>query len=176
MFASQEYQLLDFGAGRKLERFGPYVLDRPSPAAALARRQSDAWEQADARYERAAGQRGKWVFRRALSAAWPIQFGPMTLGLRFTDSGQVGLFPEQAGNWDWIAEQICAADGPIKVLNLFGYTGGSTLAAAAAGAEVTHVDGAGSVVAWARRNVAASRMEEAPIRWITEDAIKYRAP
>ena len=97
----------------------------------------------------------------------------MTLGLRFTDSGQVGLFPEQAGNWDWIAEQICAADGPIKVLNLFGYTGGSTLAAAAAGAEVTHVDGAGNVVAWARRNVAASRMEEAPIRWITEDAIKY---
>jgi 23S rRNA (cytosine1962-C5)-methyltransferase len=174
MFASDEYQLLDFGSARKLERFGPYVIDRPAPAAVGAsQRNPDLWAQADARFERESGQRGHWSFARHMAAAWPIQFGPMTLGLKFTDFGQVGLFPEQARNWDWIADQVCAAGRSLKVLNLFAYTGGSTLAAAAAGAEVTHVDAATNVVAWARRNVAASRMEDAPIRWIAEDVTKF---
>ncbi|MEX2114056.1 MAG: hypothetical protein WD845_12770 [Pirellulales bacterium] len=165
MFASDAYQLLDFGSGRKLERFGAYVVDRPSPAAGHVRLEgADLWDQADARFDREAGQRGRWTFRRPLSAAWPFQFGPMTLGLKFSDFGQVGLFPEQAVNWNWIADEVCAADAPLKVLNLFGYTGGSTLAAAAVGAEVTHVDSAHNVVAWARRNVATSHMEGAPIR------------
>ncbi len=174
MFVSDEYELLDFGAGRKLERFGAYVVDRPAPAAAQSRpRDAQLWEQADARFERAAGQRGLWTFRRQISAAWPIHFGPMTLGLKFSDFGQVGLFPEQAANWSWIAEQVSTSDAPLSVLNLFGYTGGSTLAAAALGAEVTHIDSANNVVAWARRNVAASHMESAPIRWITEDAVTF---
>jgi 23S rRNA (cytosine1962-C5)-methyltransferase len=174
MFVSDEYELLDFGAGRKLERFGAYVVDRPAPAAAQSRpRDAQLWEQADARFDRAAGQRGLWTFRRQISAAWPIHFGPMTLGLKFSDFGQVGLFPEQAANWNWIAEQVSTADAPLSVLNLFGYTGGSTLAAAALGAEVTHIDSANNVVAWARRNVATSHMESAPIRWITEDAVTF---
>jgi 23S rRNA (cytosine1962-C5)-methyltransferase len=174
MFASDAYQLLDFGASRKLERFGPYVIDRPEQAAGFAKpRSAELWLEADARFDRDAGPRGQWTFNRQIAAAWPIQFGPMTLGLRFTESGQVGLFPEQAPNWDWVANQAIAAGGPIKVLNLFGYTGGSTLATAAVGAEVTHVDAAANVVAWARRNVAASGMEAAPIRWITEDAITF---
>jgi 23S rRNA (cytosine1962-C5)-methyltransferase len=174
MFASDEYQLIDFGSARKLERFGAYVIDRPAPAAGHMRpRDPELWEQADARFDREAGQRGRWSFRRQISAAWPIQFGPMTLGLKFSDHGQVGLFPEQAANWNWIADEVSAADEPLSVLNLFGYTGGSTLAAAAVGAEVTHVDSANNVVAWARRNVATSRMEGAPIRWITEDALTF---
>lgn len=174
MFASDEYQLIDFGAGRKLERFGAYVIDRPAPAAAHYRPcDAASWEQADARFEREAGHRGRWSFRRQISAAWPIQFGPMTLGLKFSDFGQVGLFPEQAANWNWIADEVSAADSPLSVLNLFGYTGGSTLAAAAVGAEVTHVDSANNVVTWARRNVATSHMESAPIRWITEDALTF---
>ncbi len=174
MFASNEYQLLDFGTGRKLEQFGPYVIDRPEQAAGFAKpRCAEMWPEADARYDRDAGPRGRWSFNRQIAAAWPIRFGPMTLGLKFSDSGQVGLFPEQAANWDWIADQVMTAGGPIKVLNLFGYTGGSTLAAAAVGAEVTHVDAATNVVAWARRNVAASGMEAAPIRWIAEDAMTF---
>lgn len=174
MFVSDQYQLLDFGAGRKLERFGACVTDRPSPAAASAeRRGGDAWARADARYERVQGARGRWSFERDVAAAWPIQFGPMTLELKFTDSGQVGLFPEQAGNWEWIADQVRAAGRPLRVLNLFAYTGGSTLAAAIAGAHVTHVDSATNVVAWARRNAAASHLENAPIRWIVDDAVKF---
>jgi 23S rRNA (cytosine1962-C5)-methyltransferase len=174
MFESDEYQLLDLGSGRKLERFGPYVIDRPAPAAGFSKpRWAERWEEADARFDREAAQRGRWSFHRQIAAAWPIQFGPMKLGLKFSDFGQVGLFPEQAANWNWIAEQVGAIAGPPKVLNLFGYTGGSTLAAAAAGAEVTHVDAANNVVAWARRNVAASRMEDAPIRWIAEDALTF---
>jgi 23S rRNA (cytosine1962-C5)-methyltransferase len=174
MFGSDEYQLLDFGGGRKLERFGRYLIDRPAPAAVSAsRRNPDLWEGADARFEREAAQRGRWVFARHMAAAWPIQFGPMMLELKFTEHGQVGLFPEQARNWDWIAERILAAGRPLSVLNLFAYTGGSTLAAAAVGAEVTHVDSATTVVTWARRNVAASHMEDAPIRWIAEDVLKF---
>lgn len=174
MFASDEYQLLDFGTSRKLERFGPYVIDRPEQAAGFAKpRAAEQWGEADARFDRDAGLRGRWTFNRQIAAAWPIQFGPMTLGLKFSDSGQVGLFPEQATNWDWIAERVIMTDGPVRVLNLFGYTGGSTLAAAAMGAEVTHVDAAANVVTWARRNAAASGMEAAPIRWITEDTTTF---
>ncbi len=174
MFESDEYELLDLGAGRKLERFGPYTIDRPSPAAATAKRgAAELWEQADARFERQAGQRGRWTFRRQIAATWPIQFGPMKLGLRFSDFGQVGIFAEQAANWDWIAAQVGANDEPMRVLNLFGYTGASSLAAAAVGAEVTHVDAARNVVAWARRNAATSHMEQAPIRWIAEDALTF---
>ena len=102
---------------------------------------------------------------------------PHDLELKRTDFGHVGLFPEQAENWDWIAEQVgrspSHAAGPMKILNLFAYTGGSTLAAAAAGAGVTHVDAARNIVAWARRNAELSALAEAPIRWIAEDAVKF---
>ena len=174
MFESDEYELLDFGAGRKLERFGAYVLDRPSPAAQHAKvRHAEAWSRADARFQRDPGQRGRWSFARQIEAQWPIRFGPMTLSLKLTDAGHVALFPEQAKNWDWIADRVFQAGRPLQVLNLFAYTGASTLAAAAAGAEVTHVDAVASIVAWAGRNAKASHMEDAPIRWITEDVMKF---
>ena len=137
------YQLLDFGAGRKLERFGRYMLDRPAPAAAEARstrRRSmgrGRWRDSIARTSR---DIGPWP--PPIDEPWMFHRGPLALELKLTEFGQVGLFPEQADNWDWIAEQVRAAGRPLRVLNLFAYTGASTLAAAAAGAEVTHVDAA----------------------------------
>jgi len=171
---SDQYELLDFGAGRKLERFGPWIVDRPSPAAQdHVQRQPEMWSQAVARYVRSDNQRGAWSHAGEIATEWTVSCGPFALELKLTEYGQVGLFPEQADNWNWIAGQVRAAAAPIKVLNLFGYTGGSTLAAAAAGAEVTHVDAAAGVVAWARRNAQLSGLSEAPIRWITEDARKF---
>lgn len=171
---SDQYELLDFGAGRKLERFGPWVVDRPSPAAQdHAPKRPELWSKAAARYERNEGQRGTWSRAREIAAEWQVSCGPFALELKLTEYGQVGLFPEQTDNWNWIAARVRAAAVPIKVLNLFAYTGASTLAAAAAGAEVTHVDAAAGVVAWARRNAQLSGLSEAPIRWITEDARKF---
>jgi 23S rRNA (cytosine1962-C5)-methyltransferase len=174
MFAPDQYQLLDFGAGRKLERFGRYVIDRPSPAAADAiQRDRNPWQAADARYERGEGEQGMWSFNRRIDGPWAVRHGSLTLELKFTELGQLGVFPEQADNWDWLSSQTRAAGRPLKILNLFAYTGTSTLAAAAAGAEVVHVDAAANAVAWARRNAKASQLADAPTRWITEDAVKF---
>jgi 23S rRNA (cytosine1962-C5)-methyltransferase len=175
MLSKDAYQLLDFGSGRKLERFGPYTLDRPSPAAEDATLRDPArWLQADTRYDRDAPG-GKWTCARAVDEAWPLGCGSFTLELKRTQAGHLGVFPEQAANWDWIAERVSAAGRSINVLNLFAYTGASTLAAAAAGAAVTHVDAAAGVVAWARRNAELSGLAEAPIRWIVDDVRKFAA-
>ncbi len=173
MFSSDAYELLDFGNGRKLERFGTYVLDRPSPAAeGLERRRPELWSAAAARFQRIDGGAGSWACRGSLAAPWTVRFGGVTLELKLTDFGHLGIFPEQAENWEWIAEQVRQAGRP-KVLNLFAYTGASSLVAAAAGAEVVHVDAAANVVAWARRNAEASGLADAPVRWIVEDATKF---
>jgi 23S rRNA (cytosine1962-C5)-methyltransferase len=167
MFDPAQYELLDFGSRRKLERFGPYVLDRPAPAAAGARqRHPDQWAAAHACFELAEaarpGARGRWVaLADGLPQRWIIIHGPLRL---------LGVFAEQAENWDWITAQVRRADTPPKVLNLFAYTGASTLAAAAAGAAVTHVDAARNVVEWARRNAQHSALADRPIRWIVDDA------
>jgi 23S rRNA (cytosine1962-C5)-methyltransferase len=174
MFTSDQYELLDFGRGRRLERFGDVTLDRPCPAAEhVPPADPAAWEKADARFDRTDADEGTWTFRRELPRHWTIAHGPLRLEVRPTALGQVGLFPEQAGNWDWIAEQLREARGQVRVLNLFAYTGASTLAAAAAGAEVTHVDAARNMVAWARRNAASSGLAGAPIRWLVEDVAKF---
>jgi len=178
MFDPQQYELLDFGEGRRLERFGPLVLDRPCPAAETAARAAPRlWSAADARFERGDAEQGQWTLRGQPPPCWTVAHGAMTLELKRTDFGHVGLFPEQAKNWDWIDAQITGrkphGNGPMKLLNLFAYTGGSTLAAARAGAEVTHVDAARNVVAWARRNAELSGLGTAPIRWIAEDAMKF---
>ncbi len=171
MFSPDQYQLLDFGRGRKLERFGQFIVDRPSPAAdGLAPADSQQWRAADAKFERTAGDQGRWRWKSAQRESWPLTHGPTTFELKPTDFGHLGVFPEQAANWDWLAQRVAAARRPLKVLNLFAYTGGSTLAAAAAGAEVVHVDAAKNVVAWARRNAELSGLADKPIRWIAEDA------
>ncbi len=165
-----DYELLDFGEGRKLERFADVVVDRPCPTATeLARAKPQAWRDA----YRFAGDRaaeGKW--QRQFDAC-EIEMQALRFQLAPLPSGQIGLFPEQLENWQWIARQSERAAKPIRVLNLFAYTGGSTLAAAAAGAEVTHVDAAKSMVAHARTNAELSGLAERPIRWIVEDALKF---
>jgi 23S rRNA (cytosine1962-C5)-methyltransferase len=200
MFPSVGYQLLDFGEGRKLERFGDYVVDRPAPAAdGIVRAQPEIWSQATARFEllerQRGAERGRWLPADALPQRWIVAFGrpgpegapdrreapaalsgPLVFELKPTDFGHLGVFPEQATNWEWIARQVqtAATDGTRpKVLNLFAHTGGSTLAAALAGAEVVHVDSAKSAVAWARRNAELSGLADAPIRWIVEDAVRF---
>lgn len=175
MFPFVEYQLLDFGDGRKLERFGTIVLDRLSPAAeGAAPGDCGLWNQATARYERTNGDKGVWQVNGAATLSpWTISHGSLRFELKLTEFGHLGVFPEQAANWDWIAERVRQAKEPLKVLNLFAYTGGSTLAAAAAGAEVVHVDAARNTVAWARHNAELSGLAEAPIRWIAEDAILF---
>jgi len=192
MFASEMYGLLDFGDGRRLERFGALVLDRPCPTAeGLAKGDPALWQKADARFVRTEGKQGEWRSDRALPERWTIAHEQLTLELKRTEFGHLGVFPEQAANWDWLTRQIRRVRethqspstasptstppdvAPLRVLNLFAYTGASTLAAAAAGAEVVHVDAARNVVDWARRNAEASGLADAPVRWIAEDATKF---
>ncbi len=171
------YQLLDFGNGRKLERFGPWLLDRPCPAADSAPSTPKQWSDATARYQADRAAAGTWSPNSKRWQPETYDFTtdadpPITLQLAPLPSGQVGVFPEQAENWDWIAKKTARANSP-KVLNLFAYTGASTLAAASAGAEVTHVDAAKSMVNRARENAKLSGLADAPIRWIVEDALKF---
>jgi len=169
-----DYRLLDFGAGRKLEQFGGYRTDRPAPVSEnLTPTDPDVWRTAAARYLADAGGRGDWHVQQEPPEDWCAQFGTLRFELKLTPFGHVGLFPEQADNWDWIAERIRSSQQPVRVLNLFGYTGGSTLAAAAAGAEVVHIDSARNTIAWARRNAERSGLGHGRIRWITEDAAKF---
>lgn len=174
VFTRDDYELIDFGDGRRLERFQGILVDRPCPAAdGLSRCTSAVWAGADIRYERSPGGDGQWTQVGRRPGSWSIRHGPIQLALQPTPLGQVGVFPEQAENWDWIDVQSRRLGRPLKVLNLFAYTGGATLAAAAAGAEVVHVDAAKTVVAWARRNADLSNLAGAPIRWIVEDAAKF---
>lgn len=176
-----DYQLLDFGEGRKLERFGDVVFDRPSPQAD-GNRSLDAteWRAATAKFVGDKMGNGRWRKSKAGGARPPqILNIPLTGAVSFSatvdalPTGQVGLFPEQIDNWLWIAKRVAKAPQPRRVLNLFGYTGASTLAAAAVGAEVTHVDASKPAVATARENSKASGLSEAPVRWIVEDVLKY---
>jgi 23S rRNA (cytosine1962-C5)-methyltransferase len=177
-----DYELLDFGEGRKLERFGTLILDRPCPAADLKPARPSAWATADARYAGDRAATGTWT---PAVDRWPtaeniatVPLAPdrsFRLSIDALPSGQVGIFPEQFFNWQWLAQRGGAAPppaNPLRVLNLFAYTGGSSLAAAAAGAQVTHVDAAKPVVERASFNAEASGLEDS-IRWIVEDAMKF---
>jgi 23S rRNA (cytosine1962-C5)-methyltransferase len=170
-----DYRLLDFGGGRRLEQFGRWTIDRPCPAAESFSQANPAlWVSADARFERTSGESGEWTASNESPERWTIDMGPFRLELKRSPFGHLGVFAEQADNWQWIADQVARADEPLKVLNLFAYTGGSTLAAAAAGAaEVVHVDAAKNTVGWARRNADLSGLADAPVRWIAEDAPKF---
>lgn len=174
--APDGYELLDIGDGRQLARFGRYVVDRPFPAAMDPIADPAAWATADLRYERPSfGGTGDWVTVATESPeAWTLRHGDLTLEMRPTPSGQVGLFGEQAEQWRWIREAIAGIPEDTRatstVLNLFAFTGGATLSAALEGAAVTHVDASRSAVAWARRNAGLSGLGEAPIRWIVDEA------
>jgi len=176
-----DYALLDAGDGRRLERFGEVVLDRPAPAAdGRPRLPSGAWGAAVARYERGPGERGgRWVAGDALPDRWTMTLNGLPMELRRTPAGQVGLFPEHVGVAAWAAgraEVVGGAHGrPAAVLNLFAYTGLATLALARAGARVVHVDASRPAVAWARRNAALAGLADRPIRWLVEDAARFVA-
>ncbi len=176
------YELLDFGEGRKLERLGEVLLERPSPAAErFAIRKPELWKSVDAKFvpERKGTERGHWVFfRENLSpeTVWLVSFPPISLEMKCSPFGHLGVFPEQQINWRRIAELVSRAakrEKPPAILNLFAYTGGSTLAAASAGAQVVHIDSAKNLLARARRNAEVSGLSEAPIRWIAEDAVRF---
>ncbi|XEC92652.1 class I SAM-dependent methyltransferase [Paenibacillus tarimensis] len=170
----QDYELLDTGDGDKLERWGSVVLRRPDPQIIWPITQEDAeWRQADARYHRSSSGGGQWEFRRQLPERWTISYGPLRFQIRPTNFKHTGLFPEQAVNWSWMMDKIRGAERPIRVLNLFAYTGGATVAAASAGAEVCHVDAAKGMVQWAKENIQLSGLESQPVRFITDDVFKF---
>ena len=173
MFQPNQYQLLDFGDGRKLEKFGRYVVDRPCPSATNDRRTPDGWSRAAARYSRAKSGKGVWTVAEDLPESWTIQAGDIMFQLRLVESGQVGLFAEQVESWIFIRQAIRRARSSPRVLNAFAYTGGSTLAAAREGAEVVHLDASQSAVNWARQNAALSHLQNEKIRWIVDDARRF---
>jgi 23S rRNA (cytosine1962-C5)-methyltransferase len=175
--ATGGYALLDSGDGRKLEQFGAVVVDRPEPQAMWSPRLTKAaWAKADGLFDGMdEDEQGRWTHRGAPPRDWPMEIGGITARCRFSAFRHMGVFPEQAPHWRWMAEQLTRAPARPRVLNLFAYTGVSSLIAAKAGAEVTHVDASKKSVAWAKENQAASGLSGAPIRWIVDDARKFAA-
>ena len=171
----QDYEVIDTGDGEKLERWKGIILRRPDPQAIWPKQQPELWEKADAWYHRSARGGGEWEFRKKMPEKWTINYRDLKFYVRPTGFKHTGLFPEQAVNWDWMAGLIKNAGRPVKVLNLFGYTGGATIACARAGAHVTHVDAAKGMVQWAGENRELSKVDETSTRWIIEDAGKFVA-
>ena len=169
----KDYAVLDCGGGEKVERWGSQVLVRPDPQAIWPRAEGcRAWDKPNAIYHRSNAGGGKWEIRK-LPAQWAIHYGDLTFQLKPMSFKHTGLFPEQAANWNFAMERIRTAGRPIHVLNLFAYTGGASVACAAAGASVCHVDAAKGMVNWARENAASSGLSDAPIRWIVDDCAKF---
>lgn len=174
MPSASDYRLLDAGHGMKLEQVGPYRLTRPAPQALWQPTLPAAvWETSAATYHRHSTGGGAWTYRHALPASWTIAHGGLTLQVKLTDFGHLGFFAEHAPHWHGVQQAIRAAGRPITLLNAFAYTGGMSLAAAAAGAQVVHLDAAAGIVAWARDNAALSGLTQAPIRWVVEDVSKF---
>ncbi len=176
----KDYEVIDTSGGEKLERWGEYILVRPDPQVLWDTPRTDRrWKQKNGHYHRSSKGGGEWEFFR-LPQEWSIQYGELTFHLKPFSFKHTGLFPEQAVNWDWFSSIIkeCTNERtkggqPLKVLNLFAYTGGATLAAAKAGAAVTHVDASKGMVSWAKENAAASGLSDAPIRWLVDDCVKF---
>ena len=169
-----DYELIDSGNGRKLERYGRVTLDRPEPEALWRPKLAPArWERADAVFAVAEDGREGWTQRTNLEERWRMRHDELRFWVRLTPFRHTGVFPEQAANWRWIKKQIQGAGRPVAVLDLFGYTGLATLAAAAAGASVTYLDASKQALAWARENQLESGLADRPIRWILDDALKF---
>ena len=168
----KDYEVLDTGDGMKLERWGRIILSRPDPQVIWPKSRPELWSKADAQYHRSAKGGGEWEFLKKLPERWTVKYGSLEFYVHPTNFKHTGLFPEQAVNWDWM-QGLIRARGECRVLNLFGYTGGATMACAAAGAHVTHVDAAKGMVQWAGENRALSKIDETSVRWIVDDAIKF---
>lgn len=175
----KEYELIDSGEGEKLERFGSFVLRRPDPQALWNKKLAPkVWSDAHASFIRS-GNSGKWQFKEGVPKEWNISYNELVFAISPTPFKHTGIFPEQIVNWKWTEERIKNYElgikngEPIQILNLFGYTGGATLACAKAGAHVCHVDASKSSITWARENAKLSGLENAPIRWILDDAYEF---
>lgn len=174
----KDYQVIDTSNGEKLERWGDYILLRPDPQVIWnTPKKAKEWKKLNGHYHRSSKGGGEWEFF-SLPKEWEITYRDLTFRLKPFSFKHTGLFPEQAVNWDWCRDKIVAAkkknpNREIKVLNLFAYTGGATISAAAAGAKVTHVDASKGMVTWAKENAAASGLSDAPIRWLVDDCVKF---
>ncbi len=170
----KDYKIIDTSSGDKLESWGGKLLVRPDPQIIWkSDRKSDLWSKAHAVYHRSAKGGGEWEYNRRLPESWQISYEKLRFNIRPTGFKHTGLFPEQAVNWDFMADKIRNASRPIKVLNLFAYTGGATLACAEAGAQVAHVDASKGMVQWARDNAGLSGLSDKPIRWLVDDCEKF---
>ncbi len=166
------YELVDSGDGRKLEKFGGRLLDRPCPQAIWPVREEAGWNRAIANFQRGEGGTGDWTVNEGVPENWPGEVGDLSFEIRLTGFGNVGLFPEHSCHWDWMSRLI-EHRRAATVLNLFAYTGGATMACASAGAKVTHVDSAKSVNGWARANGERTGLDGDAVRYIGDDALKF---
>lgn len=169
----KDYEVIDTSCGEKLERWGNYILVRPDPQVIWnTEKRAEEWRKCNGHYHRSNKGGGSWEFHN-MPDVWQINYKNLKFNLQPFKFKHTGLFPEQAVNWEWSGQKIKNAGRSIKVLNLFAYTGGATIAAAAAGASVTHVDTSKGMVTWAKENLAASGLSNAPVRWIVDDCVKF---
>jgi 23S rRNA (cytosine1962-C5)-methyltransferase len=169
-----DYELIDSGLGERIERFGSYVLVRPDPQAIWNPvLDSKKWQNFDASFKKTSADKGRWNFKKPLPRQWIIKYRNLSFLCKLTPFKHTGVFPEQSAQWDWIEEKIKKSGKQINVLNLFGYTGIASLVAANAGARVTHVDASYPTIGWARENQKTSGLEDRPIRWILDDALRF---
>lgn len=170
----KDYEILDMANGEKLERWGRYTLVRPDPQIIWNRKTHEKkWKEVNAVYNRSKSGGGSWDYKTKLPESWKIKYKDLTFNIKLMGFKHTGLFPEQAVNWDWMIEKIKNAKGEIKVLNLFAYTGGASVACLYAGASVCHVDSSKGMVSWAKENVVASNLQDRLIRYIIDDVVKF---
>ena len=170
----QDYEILDMANGEKLERWGNIYLIRPDPQIIWKEKTyPEKWKEVNARYNRSSSGGGNWQKYKKIPEVWQVKYKNLTFNIKPMGFKHTGLFPEQAVNWDWMIEKIKNANREIKVLNLFAYTGGATVACSYAGASVCHIDSSKGMVAWAKENVASSGLENRPVRYIVDDVTKF---
>lgn len=169
----EDYELLDSGEGRRLERFGEFILDRPDPQIIWKKGEPALWDKASAVFERTSGDNGKWIQNVSMPEKWLLNYKSLAFWVKLTPFKHTGIFPEQETQWSLLEEKILNTKRDINVLNLFGYTGAMSLVAAKAGAKVTHVDASRPAVTWANENRELNKMQDSPIRWIVDDALGF---
>ena len=170
----KEYKILDMADGQKLERWGNVILSRPDPQIIWKNKSfPNKWKDINAVYHRSSSGGGSWEFKKKMPEKWQIKYKDLTFNIKPMGFKHTGLFPEQAVNWDWMIEKIRNANRPIKVLNLFAYTGGATVACSYAGASVCHVDSSKGMTTWAKENIESSGLKEKPVRFIVDDVAKF---
>ncbi len=170
----KDYEILDMANGEKLERWKDVILVRPDPQIIWKNKSfPNKWKNANAKYKRSSSGGGQWEYNKNIPSSWKIKYKDLTFNIKPMGFKHTGLFPEQAFNWDWMIDKIKSEKRPIKVLNLFAYTGGATVACSYAGASVCHVDSSKGMVTYAKENIQASGLQDRPVRYIVDDVVKF---